>query len=314
MMKTGSVRFMGAGEVLAAMTPRRAIDAVERAFLAMARGEVHAPKSVGEAVPDGTFHAKICAGSGGELAGLFVAKVNANFPDNLARHGLPTIQGAILAFDTGCGRLLAVIDSGSVTNLRTAATTAVALRYLARVESKVATIVGCGAQGDFHLRLLAHVLPIEKVYLHDTDPARARALAMRAAQMPFEVVPIGDFAEGTLGSDVVVTCTSSRTPFLEAHHVANGTCIAAVGADNEQKAEIAASLLEVARIVTDQTDQCRKTGDLRRLPGRGASSELREISAVVANGPARVQAEEIVLFDSTGLAVEDLALVAELIR
>ena len=309
------IRYIGAEEVLAAISPRRAIDAVERALAGLDRGEVRAPKAIGEAVPDGTFHVKACAGASGDLARLYVAKVNANFPQNMARHGMPTIQGAILAFDTRCGKLLAVVESSSVTMLRTAATTAVAFRHLARENSKVATIVGCGAQGGAHLRVLAHVLPIERVYLFDMDPARAQSLAERAAGMgfPFTVSVMSDLAVGTRLSDVVVTCTSSKAPFLEAHHVRKATCVAAVGADNEQKAEIGLSLLQTARIVTDQSGQCVKTGDLRRLVGESGPGDWMELGHAIATGKGRVRDDEVVVFDSTGLAVEDLALVAELL-
>jgi ornithine cyclodeaminase/alanine dehydrogenase len=115
-------------------------------------------------------------------------------------------------------------------------------------------------------------------------------------------------------SDVVITCTSSSSPFLEADHVRPGTCIAAVGADNEQKAEIGSSLLAIARIVTDQTAQCVNAGDLRRLDRRSSEMQLPEISAAIAGSVPRVQDDEIVLFDSTGLAVEDLAVVGSLLE
>jgi alanine dehydrogenase len=310
-------RYIGADEVIAAISPRRAIDAVERALAGLASGGVRPPKAIAEAVPDGTFHVKTCAGASGDLAKLFVAKVNANFPQNIARHGLPTIQGAILAFDTRCGKLLAIIDSGSVTSIRTAATTAVALRHLAREGSKVATIIGCGAQGESHLKVLAHVLPIETVFMFDIDPARALALASRAQgmQLPFTVLAIPEFAAGTGQSDVVITCTSSTAPYLEVHHVREGTVVAAVGADNDRKAEIAMSLLEAARIVTDQTEQCLKSGDLRRLAGRpsGEQGAWSELGDLVTRGGGRVRGNERVVFDSSGLAVEDLAIVAELL-
>jgi alanine dehydrogenase len=311
-----SIRYIGADQVLAAISPQRAIDAVERALAGLERGEVRAPKSIGEAVPDGTFHVKACAGASGDLARLYVAKVNANFPENMARHGMPTIQGAILAFDTRCGKLLAAIESASVTMLRTAATSAVAFRHLARKDSSVATIIGCGAQGEAHLRVLAHVLPIEKVFLFDMDAVRARSLAERAADMglAFTVSSVPDIAAGTMQSDVVVTCTSSKTAFLEAHHVRNGTCVAAVGADNEQKAEIGLSLLRSARIVTDQATQCAKTGDLRRLAAESARGDWIDLGRHITTQSGRVRDDEVVVFDSCGLAAEDLALVAELLE
>jgi ornithine cyclodeaminase/alanine dehydrogenase-like protein (mu-crystallin family) len=314
----GTARLITADAVRDSISPVRAIDAVERALVALARGSVLAPQAIGERVPQGTFHVKTCAGAVGVLGTLFVAKVNANFPGNPSRHGLPTIQGAILAFDTRDGTLLAVIDSGSVTSLRTAATTAVAIRHLARKDARIATVVGCGAQGKAHLEMLGHVLPLQSVFLHDVDLARARELAdwARQAGLPFEVAVAADFPAATGRSDVVVTCTGSDTPFLEACHVEAGTMVAAVGADNESKAEIGISLLEAARIVTDRTAQCLSSGDLRRLAGDSAGAgerEWLELGQVIANGSCRVREDEVVVFDSTGLAVQDLAIVAELL-
>lgn len=313
-MDTAFPKIIPADAVLAAISPERAMHAVERALLAMAAGHIGAPRSIADALAEGTIHVKTCAGSGGDYAHLFVAKINSNFPANAARHGLPTIQGALLAFDTSCGKLLAIVDSASVTSLRTAATTAIALRHLARSASSTATIIGCGVQGEFHLRALEHVLAIEKVFLFDIDGAKAHALAQRAApRVPFQIAAVSDLATAARESDVVITCTSSTMPFLEASHVRPGTVVAAVGADNESKAEIGESLLQSARIVTDQSAQCVKAGDLRRHAG-GSQGNWMELTEVVATHIGRVRSDEVVVFDSTGLAVQDLAIVAELLR
>jgi alanine dehydrogenase len=298
-----------AEEVLARVGMREAIAAVERALLALAEGKVQPPVSVGIAVPAGSFHVKACAAASPGYARLFVAKINSNFPGNRACDGLPTIQGVVAVFDSDTGRLRALLDSPSITGLRTAATTAVAIRYLAQEGSRVATLVGCGALGRFHAEALA-VCGMERVSVYDTDAGKANELAAWArSTLAIECLAVKDLHAATRASEVVVTCTSSRVPFLGANDVCPGTFVAAVGADNERKSEIAASLLSRARIVTDLTAQCLKSGDLRNAVPNEANV-CGELVDVVSKRVARTAPDEIVLFDSSGMAVEDLALCA----
>lgn len=299
-------------DVLARIGMREAIAAVERALLALAAGQVQPPVSVGVAVPDGSFHVKACAAASPDYARLFVAKINSNFPGNRACDGLPTIQGVVAVFDTGTGRLRALLDSPSITALRTAATTAVAIRYLAQEGSRVATLVGCGALGRFHAEALA-ACGLQRISVFDTDAGKAADLAAWArAALAIECLAVKDLHAASRASEVVVTCTSSRVPFLGANDVSPGTFVAAVGADNERKSEIAASLLARARIVTDLTAQCMKSGDLKNAVPNEANV-CGELVDVVAKRVARTGPDEIVVFDSTGLAVEDLALCACLV-
>ncbi|APV48562.1 hypothetical protein BWI17_01985 [Betaproteobacteria bacterium GR16-43] len=293
-------------EVFGRVTVRQAIDAVERAFLALEAGHIAPPVSAGVTVPDGTFHVKACAAVSPGYAQVFVAKINSNFPGNRACDGLPTIQGVVAVFDATTGRLLSLMDSPSITNLRTAATTAVAIRHLAMKGAQVATVVGCGALGRFHLQALKEC-GLRRVNLLDLDMARATQVAGWARdELGLECLAVKDLRVATLASEVVVTCTTSKVPFLKAGDVRPGTFIAAVGADNERKSEIAASLLAEARIVTDLTAQCLKGGDLRNaMPNE--SFVCGEMTDVVAGRVARTAADEIVIFDSSGLAVEDLA-------
>ena len=245
-----------AQEVFARVPMRAAIEAVRHAYAALHAGSIAAPASLGATVEAGTFHVKACAATPA-YAPLFVAKVNSNFPGNHACEGLPTIQGVVAVFETGNGRLRALVDSAAVTQLRTAATTAVAIGHLARLGARSAALVGCGALGRFHLEALA-ACGIERVRLVDRAGARAATLAAWGRQsLPLECEAVADLREATLGAEVVVTCTTSRVPLLASGDVSPGTFVAAVGADNPAKAEIAASLLAQARIVTDDTALCR---------------------------------------------------------
>ncbi len=306
--------IIGAAEILERVSLRDAMAAIERAFKALAEGQVGDSLSIGVAVPNGTFHVKACAAASPDYANLFVAKVNSNFPENAAQNLLPTIQGIVAVCDATDGRLLALLDSPAVTNLRTAATTGVAIRHLARKDARVATVVGCGALGRFHVQVLAVCGAFERVQVFDADDARASELAAWArVSLGIECTVAPILKVATLTSDVVVTCTSSSVPFLQAGDVRPGTFIAAVGADNERKSEIAASLLAEARIVTDQTAQCMKMGDLRNaMPNE--TLVCGEMADVVAGRVPRTASDEIVVFDSSGLAVEDLALCALLLK
>jgi alanine dehydrogenase len=264
--------------------------------------------------PDGGFHIKT---AGLRLAGgsYFAAKVNANFPLNHERFGLPTIQGVVVLCDAERGRPLAVMDSMELTALRTAAATGVAARHLARPDSKVATVCGCGVQGRVQLRALALVLGLEKVFAFDSDGARAEGFAREMSdELGVEVVSAADLRKAVAASAVCVTCTPSRRPLLMRGDVRPGTFVAAVGADNPLKQEIDPALMASGKIVADILEQCAAIGDLRHALEAGAVTkddvyaELGEIAA--GRKPGRTSAEEIVIFDSTGTALQDVAAAA----
>jgi ornithine cyclodeaminase/alanine dehydrogenase-like protein (mu-crystallin family) len=259
---------------------------------------------------DGGFHFK-AAGLVGERS-YFAAKTNANFPDNPRRHGLPTIQGTILLADATNGRPLAIMESGSVTALRTGAATAVAAKYLARRDARTATVVGCGVQGELQLAAIAAVLPLERVFVLDADPARAEALAGRAgAQHGMRVETTADLRAALRESDVCVTCTPSRRAFVAAGDVAPGTFIAAVGADNHGKQELEPALVASATLVVDVLEQCAEIGELQHALAAGlmTRAEVHAELADVVSGrrPGRTREDEITVFDSSGTALEDVA-------
>jgi alanine dehydrogenase len=296
--------LISSAEVLRKIKIGQAITAVEQAIRRMASGHVGTPASLGVPVANGTFHVKACASAPSDADGLFVAKINANFPANPAS-GRPTIQGAIAVFDTRHGDLRAIVDSPSVTALRTAATTALAIRHLSPHGARVATVVGCGMQGRFHLQAL-EACGFRHVYLFDSEIEHARAMARWARdELDIDCEAVDDMRRATLQSQVVVTCTPSRQPLLGTDDVRPGTLVAAVGADNPGKSEIEPDLLAKARLVADLTAQCLEAGDLHHSPTKTVCGELTD---VVAGRVARTGPDEVLVFDSTGLAVEDLAL------
>ena len=312
MRNTHTPTFVSGAEVLARVGMSAAIEAVEAAFAARHAGAIGVPVSVGVAVAHGSFHVKACAAHTSGSPGLFVAKVNSNFPGNRSCDGLPTIQGVVAVFETVSGRLRALIDSPSVTALRTAATTAVALRHLAPAGARGATVVGCGALGRFHLEALA-ACGFGQVSVFDRVAARAEDAARWArSDLGLDCTAVRQMRPATLASAVVITCTTATEPFLGREDVRAGTFVAAVGADSERKAEVAPSLLAEARVVADSIEQCLKMGDLRNA----AHADARvcgELADAVAGRLARTSAGEVVVFDSTGLALEDLAICALLV-
>jgi alanine dehydrogenase len=289
------------------------IAAVEGAFRLHAEGRSLPPGVLGVKARGGGFHIKA---AGLDLARLyFAAKTNANFSDNPRTHGLPAIQGVIVLCDASDGQVLAVMDSIEVTIRRTAAATAVAAKHLARPGARVATICGCGNQGRAQLRALVRVCRIERVFAFDADPEAARSYSRELSdELGIQVQP-ADTLEAALGqSDVCVTCTPSRKPFLLRGFVRPGTFVAAVGADSADKQELDPALMAAGVVVTDVLEQCAEIGDLHHALDAGAMSradvyaELAEL--VVGRKPGRRSPDEIAVFDSTGTALQDVAAAA----
>jgi alanine dehydrogenase len=290
------------------------IDAVERAFRLYAEGRTIAPGVLGAHVDGGGFHVKTAGLPPGDRA-YFAAKVNANFPGNRERFGLPTIQGVIALFDLENGYPLALLDSGEITSVRTAAATAVAARYLARADSAVVTICGCGVQGRDQLRALARVRPVRTVLAFDVDRARAEEYAMvMARDLRVHVEAAETLRDAVRQSDICITCTTSRRALLYAGDVAPGTFVAAVGADNPDKQEIDAALLAQSTVVVDVLEQCATIGDLHHALAAGVMTcaDVRaELGEVIAGRkPGRTSDDEIIVFDSTGTALQDVAAAA----
>lgn len=286
------------------MGPADFLEAVELGFRASAMGKASAPQPMHLPTPNGGFHAK---GARISLGRDYVAvKVNGNFPDNPARHGLPTIQGAIILSDGANGRLLAIIDSVEVTLRRTAAASALAAKLLARPDSKSILICGCGEQGRAHVQALRQILPIERFRLWDHDQTRSVDLA---AELEAEAVQ--DLASAAPMADVIACCTTSTKPYLDVDMVKAGTFIAAVGADNPDKSELSPELMAAAKVVTDDTAQCVQMGDLHHAIAAGrmkvadVHAELAQIIFGTKDG--WTSPNEIIVFDSTGTGLQDVA-------
>jgi ornithine cyclodeaminase/alanine dehydrogenase-like protein (mu-crystallin family) len=295
-------------EIAGLMTPADYLGAVETAFRLSKEGRTEMPLPMAiHGVGGGAFHAKAAAMFGGRK--LVALKLNGNFPDNPAR-GLPTIQGVILLCDANTGAVLAIMDSIEITLRRTAAASALAAKHLARAGAETLAIIGCGAQARAQVEALEGVLPLKRGIAFDSDLAKARAFTSAMGDtLPFEAA--SSLRAATLGADVIVTCTTARAAFLDVGDISPGAFIAAVGADNPEKSEIAPALMANAGVVTDVLAQCLIMGDLHHavkasvMTADQVRAELSDLVTGARRG--RVRDDEIVIFDSTGSALQDVA-------
>ena len=299
-------RLLTRADVAAVLTPADCLHAVEEAFRSYGEGRAAAPKNVGFHAPRGTFHIKAA------LADVMATKINANFPENPSRNRLPTIQGVIVVMDADRGTTLAILDSTLITALRTAAATAAAAKHLSRADSKTLAVIGCGIQGRATVEALRVVRPIDEVVAYDIDSTRSDRFARELTeQHRIGVRAVRSVDEAVRTADIVVTCTTARSAILDAHHLRSGVFIAAVGADNPEKQELTPALLSRSGIVADILEQAATMGDLHHALESGAvrrEDVLGELADVICGRVSgRTNAEEIFVFDSTGTALQDLA-------
>lgn len=312
-MKPAGTLVLKRNDVADLLGIEECIAAVEQAFKLHAEGKTLPPAVLGVHARAGGFHIK--AGLLDLKRSYFAAKTNANFPENMRRFGLPLIQGVVVLCDAENGYPLAIIDSMEITVIRTGAATAVAAKYLARPDSSAATICGCGNQGRISLRALIKVLPLERAYGFDRDAAQAERFARELSEeLGIEVSATSDLGGALRQSDVCVTCTPAKQFYLNRVYVPPGAFVAAVGADNEEKQELDPELLQANKVVVDLLEQCATIGDLHHALERGLMTRAdvhAELGEVIAGQkPGRTSAEEIIVFDSTGTALQDVAAAA----
>jgi alanine dehydrogenase len=291
-----SIPVFSAGQVYGAVDPGAAVDAVREAFLAHARGEWLMPSKVYvEAPPDGDFRAMPARGGG-----YAVLKWVTSFPRNPER-GLPTVAGIVLLSDASDGRLLAAMEAGAVTALRTGAAAVLAAETLA-ADGGPAAVIGCGVNGRAVARTF--VARGRDVVLWDADHERAAAVA---AELGVQAAPS---REAALAADVVATVTPGREILFPPGSLRPGQHVSLMGADGPGKAEIAVHELLRARIVVDEWEQASHNGDIGRAVDGGVLGRENVVQlgdVLSGERPGRRAEDDITVFDSTGLAVQDLA-------
>jgi len=285
-----------ARDVAAAVSPERAVEAVREGFVAYARGEWSMPPKVYvPAYPDGDFRAMPALG-----AGHASLKWVTSYPGNPAR-GLPTVAGVVLLSDATDGRLVAVLDAGAVTALRTGAAAVLAAETLGRPGT--ASVIGTGVNGRAAARTF--IARGQDVLLWDIDVTRAAAAAEELGAR------VAASREEALAADRVVTVTPGNEVLFQAGSLRPGQHVSLMGADGPGKAEIAVEELARGRVFADDWDQASHGGELAAAVeagqvGREDVTMLGDVLAGTADG--RGAHDEITLFDSTGLAIQDLAI------
>jgi alanine dehydrogenase len=292
------VPFFSGADVERAVSPERALDAVRDAFIAYASGEwTMPPKVYVPAYPAGDFRAMPALGGGHALL-----KWVTSFPGNPARD-LPTVMGMVLLSDATNGVLRAVLDAGAVTALRTGAAAVLAAETLAHGSAGAAVVVGAGVNGRAAARTFAAAG--RPVLLWDVDRGRAERVASELG------AGVAATREDALAADIVVTVTPGQSVLFDEGSLGAGQHVSLMGADGPGKQEIAAAELARVRVFCDDWEQASHNGDLAHgveagVLERADVTELGDVLAGSAEG--RRSADEATVFDSTGLAIQDLAI------
>ncbi|MHC4480014.1 MAG: ornithine cyclodeaminase family protein [Planctomycetota bacterium] len=286
-----------------------AVDAVEAAFRAYGEGRAQMPPKSYLHFDKGDLRSMPAY-----LPDLGLAAVK-NVNVHPANRDLPSVMATVTLFDPDTGFPLAIMDGTHLTAMRTGAAGGIAARHLARADSEVACLVGAGRQAEAQLAALMVVLPgIRTVLVYDEDAGRARDFAERAAAAHGVEVSACALEEAVPAADVVTTVTPARQPLIARELLRPGAHVNAIGADAPGKQELAIDVLRGARLVVDSWEQASHGGEINvavaqgRITRRDVHADIGEI--VAGKKPGRQSAEEITVFDSTGLAVQDLACAA----
>jgi ornithine cyclodeaminase/alanine dehydrogenase-like protein (mu-crystallin family) len=290
------IPLFSARDVYEAVSPERAVEAVRDAFVAYVRGEwAMPPKVYVPAYPAGDFRAMPALGDGHALL-----KWVTSFPGNPAQ-GLPTVSGLVVLSDASNGVLRAVLDAGAVTALRTGAAAVLAAEALGRAGARTAAVVGVGVNGQAVARTF--LARGREPLLWDVDEARARAVADELGLVAAASL------EEALAADLLVTVTPGQAVLLPEGALRPGQHVSLMGADGPGKSEISLEELLRCRLFCDDWEQASHNGELAQAweAGRIAPNDVVALGYVLGGAPGRASGEDITAFDSTGLAIQDLA-------
>lgn len=301
-------------DVRATLDMRGCIEAMESVLAALARGEVSMPlRSIMSVPDDAVLGLGLMPAHRGGTEPVISLKEVVVVPGNSAR-GLDPHQGAVLLHDGTTGQLVAVLNASPITEIRTAAVSAVATRLLARPGSSHVAILGSGVQGRSHAVAMRSVLPEAELRVWSRDPSHAEALALEAHGLACATV-----REALAGADVVCTCTASPEPIVALGDLAPGAHVNAVGSSGTWARELEADIVAEASLFVDRRESTvNESGDyLGAVAERGIGpdhivAELGEL--IVGDHPGRRSDVELTVFKSLGLAAEDLAAAALCVR
>jgi ornithine cyclodeaminase/alanine dehydrogenase-like protein (mu-crystallin family) len=309
-----TVLILSHDDVVKALPPGDCASAMADILAAHARGEAYMPLRSVMMPPSAQGLMGLMPGWSGRSGAVFSLKAVCVMPENPAR-GLDAHQGIVTLFDGDTGQPKAILDASAITQIRTAAVTAVATRTLAREDARVLGILGAGVQALAHVDALIDVRPFAEVRVYARTEAHARTVAERAAAARADVhaTVAASAEEAVRGADVVVTATSSREPVLRHEWLSPGVHVNAVGASIVTSREIEVATVAASALFVDSRDSLlAEAGEYRLAVSEGAitgedhvRASLGEVLAGRAAG--RASADELTLFRSLGLAIEDLA-------
>lgn len=300
--------FLSEHEVASLLPISDVLAALEHAFRAQAEGKISMPMRT--MVRNGGFFGAMPGGIFGNHPALG-AKLVSFFPSNAAT-GIPTHQALIALFDPGSGQPQAIMDGRFITEIRTAATSALATRALARPDACILALLGTGVQARAHVDALAHVMKINELRVWGRNAHSAAEVADFARKRGKHARVSATVTDACHGADVVCTLTSSREPILNATDIDAGTHINAVGFGGPTARELPGDLMARGRIFVDSLDGARsESGNIilaareGQLPGEPAVTLLCDV--LTGRAPGRQEKSDVTIFDSLGIAIEDLA-------
>jgi len=300
-------------EIAALIGRAQSFEAVEKVFAAMARKDAYNFPVIRESIG----HADALYGfkSGFDRTGLALGlKSGGYWPGNEAK-GLTNHQSTVILFDADSGRVKALVGGNLLTALRTAAASAVSIKYLAPKNSRVLGMIGAGHQSAFQMRAAVEQCNFEKIIGWNHHPEKLDRLEKTAKELclPFESVDLDQLGAE---SDVIITITSSFNPILREDQVKGGTHIACMGTDTKGKQEVEATLVARSTVFTDEIAQSVSIGECQHAVAEGtkAESDIIELGSVINNNhKGRTSEEEVTLFDGTGVGLQDLAVASAVV-
>lgn len=301
------ILWLSRGEVERLLDMRGALEAVEEAFRQHGLKRVQMPPKLYLYFKTGDLRAMPAFLEEQDIAGVKIVNVH---PENPKR-GLPTVMALMILNSTETGAPIAVMDGTYLTDMRTGAAGGIAVKYLARKNSRIIGLVGAGNQARTQLLAIREMIDIEEVKV--TSIRKEHSLAFKKEMEPAvgcNIIPKTTIKE-VCDCDILVTTTPVRSPVVKNEWVKEGTHINAIGADAPGKEELDPRILTRAKIVVDDLAQASHSGEVNVPLSKGIISikdiycELGEV--VVGRKPGRERDEEITIFDSTGLAIQDVA-------
>ena len=310
MHESHGVLILSEKEVKSCLPMKDAINAVRQAYVAFAEGRVAMPPVVHLGVEKYNGEIDVKTGYVEDFQ-LISTKIASGFYDN-PKIGLPSGVAIVILMDLKTGLPLAIMDGTYLTAVRTGAAGAIAASVLARKDSKKVGLIGAGTQGRMQMLALNEMFTIEQVRVFDKDKeSREKYSSEMAKRLGIDVRAVADAREAISDADIVVTVTPSRKAIVMDEWIRNGVHINAIGADAPGKQELDPKIMKRAKIVVDSLKQCRVIGEIQHALSQGIirdsdiHAEIGEV--LIGKKSGREADDEITLFDSTGIAAQDIA-------